>query len=119
MEHHKLVLPEYLNDQGNLFGGYLLKWLDEFAYVTVKCDFPGRRFVTIALDNVAFKQPVACGQILRFVIQRAALGRTSVDYEVEAFIDTAQDGNAVPVFATRITFVSIDASGAKTPIKAD
>ncbi|MCZ6665748.1 MAG: hypothetical protein O7B81_10610 [Gammaproteobacteria bacterium] len=40
MEHHRIVLPEYLNDQGNLFGGYLLKWIDEFAYITVNIEFP-------------------------------------------------------------------------------
>ena len=116
MEHHKLVLPEYLNDQGNLFGGYLLKWLDEFAYVTVKCEFPGLRFVTIALDNVEFKQPVACGQILRFVINRAKLGRTAVDYEVEAFLDGDHEATPTSVFSTRITFVNIDETGATAPI---
>ncbi len=29
MDHHKLVLPEFLNHHGFLFGGYLLKWIDE------------------------------------------------------------------------------------------
>ena len=42
MDHRKLVLPEHLNDQGSLFGGYLLKWLDEFAYISANMDFPGR-----------------------------------------------------------------------------
>jgi len=40
MKHTKIVLPEFMNDQGFLFGGYLLKWVDEFAYVTVRLDYP-------------------------------------------------------------------------------
>ena len=58
MEHHRLVLREHLNDQGNLFGGYLLKWIDEFAYITVNIEFPNHQFVTIVMDKVEFKHPI-------------------------------------------------------------
>ena len=33
MINHKLVLPQYLNHYGFLFGGHLLKWVDEYAYI--------------------------------------------------------------------------------------
>lgn len=116
MEHHKLVLPEYLNDHGSLFGGYLLKWLDEYAYVTVKLEFPGRRFVTIALDDVEFRHPVRCGQVLRFVVTRERTGRTSVTYNVEVLIDGHEGATKGVAFTTRITFVSVDEAGNKTPL---
>ncbi len=64
MDHHKLVLPEFLNHHGFLFGGYLLKWIDEVAFITANLDLPGNRFVTVALDNVAFKHRIFNGQIL-------------------------------------------------------
>ncbi len=111
-----MVLPEYLNDQGTLFGGYLLKWLDEFAYVTVNIEFPGHHFVTIGLDDVTFRHPIACGQILRFVVDRTRLGNTSVDYAVDVFAEAPANTLDGPVFATRITFVNIDAEGNKIPI---
>jgi acyl-CoA hydrolase len=116
MEHYKMVLPEYLNDQGTLFGGYLLKWLDEFAYVTVNIEFPGHHFVTIGLDDVTFRHPIACGQILRFVVDCTRLGNTSVDYAVDVFAEAPANTLDGPVFATRITFVNIDAEGNKIPI---
>ena len=55
MDHYKLVLPEHINHYGHLFGGNLLNWIDEFAYITATVDFPGRRFVTVAMDNVEFR----------------------------------------------------------------
>lgn len=116
MEHHKLVLPEHLNDQGNLFGGYLLKWLDEFAYITVNVDFPGRRFVTIALDNVVFKHPISCGQILRFVVKRARQGVSAVDYDVEVLAENPIEVRERVLFATRITFVNLDDDGKNAAI---
>jgi acyl-CoA hydrolase len=116
MEHYKLVLPEYMNDQGNLFGGYLLKWLDEFAYTTVNLEFPGHRFVTVALDDVTFRHPIACGQILRFVVTRARLGKTSVDYDIGVFTENPSTLAKGVVFGTRITFVNVDDNGNKSPI---
>ena len=47
MQHYKIVLPADLNDYGSLFGGTLLKWIDEIAYIRVSLDFPGKHFVTV------------------------------------------------------------------------
>jgi len=116
MNHRKLVLPEHMNSQGSLFGGYLLKWLDEFAYITAQLEFPGRRFVTIAMNNVEFRHPITCGQILRFSVSRRRLGKTSVEYEVDVFDDRAGDADLV-LFATQITFVNLDENGNKAPIE--
>ena len=119
MEHHKIVLPECMNDQGTLFGGYLLKWLDEFSYVTVNIEFPGHHFVTIGLDDVTFRHPIACRQILRFVVARTRLGNMSVDYNVDIFATSPAQQFDGPVFATQIAFVSIAADGNKIPIPRD
>ena len=116
MDHYKLVLPEHLNDQASLFGGYLLKWLDEFAYITANIDFPGHRFVTIALENVEFKHQIDCGQILRFSVNRKRVGTTSVEYFVEVFGTKTEKAVDRVLFATNITFVNITDSGEKSPI---
>jgi acyl-CoA hydrolase len=117
MDHRKLVLPEHLNDQSSLFGGYLLKWLDEFAYITASLEYPGNRFVTIALNNVTFKHPIECGQILCFSVRRKSLGKTSVEYRVEVFGEKDQANDNAVLFATEITFVNVTATGGKTEIR--
>ncbi len=116
MKHRKLVLPEHMNDQGSLFGGYLLKWLDEFAYITASLEFPGHRFVTIALNNVAFKHPIQCGQILRFTVSQARLGSSSVEYLVEVFGEKSHDADEEVLFATNVTFVNVSDTGEKQQI---
>ena len=105
-----------MNDQGSLFGGYLLKWIDEFAYITACIDHPGCRFVTIALDKVEFRHPITLGEILRFTVTEAHMGRTSVEYLVEVFGEKNAANSDVALFATRITFVNLDTTGKKTPI---
>jgi len=116
MNHRKLVLPEHMNDQGSLFGGYLLKWLDEFAYITASLEFPGNRFVTIALNNVEFKHPIRCGQILRFAVSRGRLGASSVEYLIEVCGEKSDRTSEKVLFATGITFVNVTETGQKAPI---
>lgn len=116
MNHRKLVLPEHMNSQGSLFGGYLLKWMDEFAYITASMEFPGNHFVTIALNNVEFKHPIHCGQILRFSISRARLGVSSVEYLVEVFDETSMGATEQVLFETGITFVNVTDTGEKQQI---
>lgn len=116
MNHYKLVLPEFMNDQGALFGGYLLKWIDEFAYITASLDYPGNRFVTISLDNVVFRKPIQIGYILCFVVNESHLGNSSIRYSVEVFNSKEDSEQDELLFETHIVFVNVDESGHKNPI---
>ena len=64
MENHRLVLPEHMNHYGFLFGGYLLAWVDELAWMAASRDFPGCQLVTVGMKEVAFKKSVREGTIL-------------------------------------------------------
>lgn len=112
MESYQLVLPEHLNHYGYLFGGRLLDWVDEAAYIAVSLDHPGANFVTVAMDRVEFRRSIRQGSILRFCIAKIRVGTTSVRYGVEVFIGTDPE----PAFSTQVTFVCLDAEGRKTPV---
>lgn len=117
MEHFKIVLPADLNDYGSLFGGSLLKWVDEIAYIRVSLDFPGQHFVTIALDHVEFRHPIHQGQILRFVCQKMRVGNTSVTYNVKVYRARYETDREEVLFENNITFVCVDNTGNKVQIK--
>ena len=117
MLNHKLVLPEHLNHYGYLFGGYLLHWVDEYAYITANLDFPGHRFVTIGLDKVVFRKNIRLGSVLKFDINRTRKGNTSVTYDVKVYCDYIESGSEELVFDTNITFVNIDENGNKQTVQ--
>lgn len=117
MDYYKLVLPEHLNHYGKLFGGNLLKWIDEFAYISANLEFPGNQFVTIALDDVEFRQGVSNGEILKFIIICDRLGISSVKYNVKVFGTRQHSQPDVILFETNITYVNIDDEGNKQIIK--
>ena len=117
MNHRKLVQPEHMNDQGSLFGGYLLKWLDEFAYITACINYPGNRFVTIGLAQVEFKHPIGLGEILRFAVTETRKGTSSVEFLVEVFGEKEAASESTSLFATEITFVNVTDNGGNAAIK--
>ncbi len=119
MDHHKLVMPENLNHYGFLFGGYILKWVDEVAWIAVSLDYPKCNFVTIAMDNVEFRKSVRQGTILKFTADRVRVGTTSVGYHVGVFHETGQSSESVSIFSTTVTLVRVDDQGHKTPITAE
>ena len=119
MQQHKLVLPEHLNHYGYLFGGNMLKWVDEYAWIAASLDYPGCEFVTISMDKVEFRKGVHKGAILRFDIGKASQGSTSVSYDVDVYADNIDTGEEERVFSTRVTFVCLDSEGNKRPINGD
>ncbi len=116
MDHYKLVLPEHINHYGHLFGGNLLNWIDEFAYITATVDFPGRRFVTVAMDNVEFRYGIDNGEVLLFRVEQQRLGKTSVTYKISVFGTVICPEPEKVLFSTNMTFVNVDASDKKQAI---
>lgn len=113
-ETHRLVLPEDLNQFGFLFGGRLLRWVDEASWIAASLDYPACRFVTIGMDRVEFRHSVREGTILAIRSSRCAEGTTSVTYEVS--VCHGRDRDCDPLFSTRVTFVNVDPAGHKVEI---
>ena len=113
MDNYKLVLPEHLNQYGYLFGGHLLQWVDECAWIAATLDYPGQNFVTVAMDQVEFKKSVRQGSILRLNLEKTRQGTTSVQYEVRVLRRSTEERGEDLIFSTRVTLVCIDEQGRK------
>jgi acyl-CoA hydrolase len=116
VDTYAIVRPEHLNHHGYLFGGAVLKWVDEFAWLTASLDYPGCTLVTMAMDDIVFAKRIVNGAILRFRILPARKGTTSVTYQVTVLADEPGAEAEIEVFSTRITFVRVDGQGRKTPL---
>lgn len=113
METYTIVRLEHLNHHGYLFGGVMLKWVDEFAWLAATLDYPNSTFVTVAMDDIEFKKRVTNGSILRFDIKHIKKGNTSVTYQVQVFAkETKISSENFLAFKTKVTFVNIDEKGA-------
>jgi acyl-CoA hydrolase len=113
MENYKLVLPEHLNHYGYLFGGNLLMWVDEVAWIGASLDYPGCNFVTVGMDKVEFKKSVRQGALLRFEVELSREGETSVQYSVAVYSHDLTSGREESIFTTNTTYVCLDNQGNK------
>ncbi|MGJ8658065.1 MAG: acyl-CoA thioesterase [Akkermansiaceae bacterium] len=114
-ETHRLVMTTDLNQFGFLFGGRLLSWVDEASFIAASLDHPGCRFVTIGMDEVAFRVGVSNGAILVIRCELVREGRTSVTYHVGVFCGRVRKGEGAEkaIFSTNVTFVNVNSEGGK------
>ncbi|HMB16043.1 MAG TPA: acyl-CoA thioesterase [Pelovirga sp.] len=111
MDNFTIVRPEHLNHHGYLFGGVMLKWVDENAWLAASRDYPGCNLVTIGMAACRFKHRVKNGSILRFHMHKNHQGQTSVTYDVTVFADAPGALSEEEVFSTAITFVRLGVDG--------
>jgi acyl-CoA thioesterase YciA len=95
----------------NMFGGNILKLIDESsaAYVSQICDTP--RVVTIKIDELVFKKPVKVNSILKCYGEVREFGNTSVTLYIEMRKHNVYTGKQEVVTHTNIKFVRIDDEG--------
>lgn len=113
-----MVRPEHLNHHGFLFGGQLLLWVDEYAWLAAAKENPGCRLVTRAMDKVEFTARAKVGAILRFDVVQTHRGRTSMNYRVDVWADEPGATTELKIFTTTVTFVNVDAEGHKVDLCA-
>src|SRR5512140_1438850 len=101
-----------LNDNGDIFGGWVLGQIDLAAGVVAGRRAAGR-VTTIAVNSVQFKQPVTVGDVVSFYADIVRVGRTSITITVEVYAERRKLANPVVVKVTEatLTFVAIDEQG--------
>jgi acyl-CoA hydrolase len=116
----KWVKPEDLNPNGTLFGGSLLKWIDEEAAIYAICQLDNHRVVTKYMSEINFLSSAVQGDIIEMGIVATQFGTTSITLYCEVrnkitrqsiltidkivFVNIDQDFNPVPHGKTHIIY---------------
>ena len=79
---HKMVSHEHLNSNGTLFGGYLMCWIDEVAFMCARRFSECSGCVTLRMDNVTFRTPIHLGDHVILSAWVNLVGKTSMQVEV-------------------------------------
>jgi len=73
-----MVTPKDLNAIGLLFGGRVLDWIDEEAYIYVACQLNSRDVVTRTIGRIDFIHGAKHGDIIEIGMETAFIGKTSI-----------------------------------------
>jgi len=74
----KMIAHKDLNSNGTLFGGRVLDWIDEEAYIYCSCQLNNDRVVTRSMSGVDFNSSAIRGDIIEIGMETVELGKSSI-----------------------------------------
>ncbi|WP_157646137.1 acyl-CoA thioesterase [Burkholderia ubonensis] len=104
----RLVMSKDLNGSHRLFGGTILSWIDEQAYVEAISLLDADNVVTRYISEVEFISGAKVGDVVEVRTVFCKTGRTSITLKVEVFNFTTQK---VIATANEVVMVNVDKSG--------
>lgn len=106
----EIVFPDHANHLGTLFGGQALAWMDKAAFIAAS-RHAGGTVVTARSEQVDFHTAVPQGELVELVARVCAVGRTSIQVDVEMHSGGLHGGARRLATRGRFTMVAIDAQG--------
>ena len=101
----KLVRPEDLNAGGSLFGGQLLKWIDEEAAIFAMCQLDTQRVTTKFISEIDFVSPAKTGDVIEIGLELVKFGTTSITIKCESRVKKTQQ---TIITIEKMVFVNLD-----------
>jgi acyl-CoA thioesterase YciA len=121
-----LLLPKDTNAYGTIFGGVILSHVDLASAIEARKIAP-HHFVTKAMREVEFHEPVHLGDIVSFYTETVRVGRTSVTVRVLVEAErwgqvppgggVGGHGETVKVTEAEVVLVAVDASGRPVAVR--
>ena len=112
----ELMMPQHVNNLGNVFGGVILSMVDRAAAVAAM-RHAGRACVTVSIDRVDFREPIYAGELVTCKARVSFVGRTSMEVWVHVFAENLLSGTERHTNNCYLTFVAIDATGRPVPVR--
>ncbi|HRX84904.1 MAG TPA: acyl-CoA thioesterase [Phycisphaerae bacterium] len=111
-----VMMPRDTNAEGTIFGGVILSFIDQAAFVEARRQ-ARHRYVTVCMREVVFKEPVFTGDVLSLYGETARIGKTSITVRVKVFAERSRTPDlAVHVTDAEVIMVAIDEQSQPTPI---
>ena len=111
----KAVFPGTTNHYHTLFGGTAMALMDEVAFIAAT-RFSRKQVVTVSTGQIDFNKPIPAGTIIELIARIVRIGRTSVDVEVEVFLEQMYEERRESAIKGLFKFVALDDDQRPTPV---
>jgi acyl-CoA thioesterase YciA len=113
-----LAMPADTNQNGDIFGGWVLGQMDIAGGIFASQIAKGR-CTTIAVDAMAFRKPVYVGDVVGIYADLIRIGRTSITVRVETWVIRRNQTASILVTEGNFTYVAVDETNRPRPISDD
>jgi len=108
----KLIKPGDLNANNTLFGGQLLKWIDEEAGIYAMTKLNNHRVVTKYMSEINFISTAKQADVIELGLAFVTIGTTSITFRCE--VRNLFTKKTI-ISIDKIVFVNVDESGHPIP----
>ncbi len=103
------MMPRDTNAHGTVFGGIILSYIDVAGGVEAVRHTGHDRFVTVAMREIIFLEPVFIGDLVSFYAETLKVGNTSVTIRVVVEAERfGSHGQSVRVTEAEVIYVAIN-----------
>lgn len=103
------MMPRDTNAHGTVFGGIILSYIDVAGAVEAGRHTKHDRFVTVAMKEVIFHEPVFMGDLVSFYAETLKVGNTSITVKVVVEAERfGSQGQKVTVTEAEVVYVAIN-----------
>jgi acyl-CoA thioesterase YciA len=113
-----LAMPADTNQNGDIFGGWLLSQMDVGGGVFAS-KIAKSRAVTVAIEAMNFRKPVYVGDLVSVHANLVRIGKTSITVHLEAWVVRRKEMQAILVTDGNFTYVAIDEHGHPQVVQRD
>jgi acyl-CoA thioesterase YciA len=110
-----LAMPADTNQNGDIFGGWLLSQMDIAGGIYAFKVARGR-VATVAVDAMKFRKPVGVGDVVSVYAALIRVGTTSLTLRIEAWVTRRKASESILVTDGNFTYVAINDDGQARPI---
>jgi len=110
-----LMPPAEANMLGNVHGGYIMRLMDE-AGASAAMRHSQRPVVTVAVDQVLFKEPIHVGDLVTLDAELTYAGRTSIETQIEVSAQNLLTGETTHTNTAYFVYVALDERGKPAPV---
>jgi acyl-CoA hydrolase len=111
----QFMQPEHANIQGDVHGGWIMKLVDE-AGALASTRHAAHRTVTVAIDQMVFRQPIHIGDLIILNAELTYAGHTSMEVEVQVTAENPITGERVQTNNAYLVYVALDDKGRPTQV---
>ena len=106
----QLMQLEHANNLGNVHGGWIMKLVDE-AGALACMRHAQQRVVTVAVDQMVFRQPIRTTDLVTIRAEVSYVGRTSMEAEVQVTAENPITGDSTHTNTAYLVYVALDEKG--------
>lgn len=103
----QMMQLDHANPRGDVHGGWIMKLADE-AGALAAMRHARARVVTVAIDQMVFREPIRIGDLVTLEAEVTYVGRTSIESRVEVIAEDPLTGERTHTNTAYLVYVALD-----------